>query len=42
MVYLYLSGGVIMSNPKREDGSPMNDGINNNTYNYRTKSKNPK
>lgn len=28
-----LSGGVIMSNPKREDGSPMKDGINNNTYN---------
>lgn len=22
-----------MSNPKREDGSPMKDGINNNTYN---------
>ena len=30
---LNLSGGVIMSNPKREDGSPMKDGINNNTYN---------
>ena len=22
-----------MSEPKRKDGSPMNDGINNNTYN---------
>ena len=33
MVYLYLSRGVIMSNSKREDGSPMKDGINNNTYN---------
>lgn len=25
--------GIIMSNLKCEDGSPMNDGFNNNTYN---------
>ena len=30
---IILSGGVIMSEQKRKDGSPMNDGINNNTYN---------
>ena len=27
------NGELYMKKKKREDGSPMNDGINNNTYN---------
>lgn len=32
-VIIISKRGVIMSNPKRKDGSLMSDGINNNTYN---------